>query len=106
MHVWSCGSGQRQNSMWDYDSETGLIQNHCGICMGASRVGAQVTMQECDNNSLDQQWDVDTSTKQIKVKHTFMLLVLTGRCCRIGVVYVSMPQRQRKGERVGAGSLT
>ena len=69
VHVWSCDSGRR-NSLWDYDSESGSIQNHYGICLSASRrstAGTQVTMQQCDGNSLEQQWDIDTSTKQIKV---------------------------------------
>merc|ERR1719506_1784483 len=71
VHVWSCDSSRR-NSLWDYDSESGSIQNHFGICVGAARrstAGTQVTMEQCDSNSLDQQWDIDTSTKQIKNRH-------------------------------------
>lgn len=81
VHVWSCelrDGVNARNTLWDYDSDTGALTNHYGICLDASKrttVGTQVMMNTCDHNSPDQQWDIDTATHQIKVLRPSCLLI-------------------------------
>lgn len=72
---YNCNANSR-NLKWDYNSATGQIKNHQGICLDASQRnthGGRVHMWGCNTGNWNQQWTYSPQTGRIKNRHGICL---------------------------------